>query len=117
MNRSPRVPWAPLACAAALLLLAGASLRQSPAAPAAPASAPAAAPGNAPPAGPDPQFLEQYTATLRFTLGTPQAIQVVPGGRAVLFLRSGPRSFVRDLYELDPRAGDERLLEIGRAHV
>jgi dipeptidyl-peptidase 4 len=107
MNRSPRVPWAPLACAAALLLLPGASRPQ---APAAPASAPAATAGNAPPAGPDPQFLEQYTATLRFTLGTPQAIQVVPGGRAVLFLRSGPRSFVRDLYELDPQTGDERLL-------
>ncbi|HXO30526.1 MAG TPA: S9 family peptidase, partial [Thermoanaerobaculia bacterium] len=108
MNRSPRVPWAPLVCAAALLLLAGAF--RPPQAPAAPASAPAAAAGNAPPAGPDPQFLEQYMATLRFTLGTPQAIQVVPGGRAVLFLRSGPRSFVRDLYELDPQAGDERLL-------
>jgi dipeptidyl-peptidase-4 len=114
MNRSPRVPWAPLACAAALLLLPGASRPQSPAAPAAPASAPASAPaataGNTPTAGPDPRFLEQYTATLRFTLGTPQAIQVVPGGRAVLFLRSGPRSLVRDLYQLDPRAGDERLL-------
>jgi len=61
-------------------------------------------------AGPDPEFLEQYTATLRFTLGTPQAIQVVPGGRAALFLRSGPRSLVRDLYELDVETGQERLL-------
>src|ERR1700724_893220 len=95
MNRSPRVPWAPLVCAAALLLLAGAF--RPPQAPAAPASAPAAAAGSAPPARP----------------GTPfhaHAIQGVPGGRAVLFLRSGPRSFVRDLYELDPQAGDERLL-------
>src|ERR1700732_5000753 len=107
MNRSPRVPWALIACAAAFLLLPGASRPQ---APAAPANAPAATGVYAPPAGSDPQFLEQYTATLRFTLGTPQAIQVVPGGRAVLFLRSGPRSFVRDLYELDPQTGDERLL-------
>ena len=90
MNRSLRGSWAPLAGATALLLLPGASRPQAPAA--------------------DPQFLEQYAATLRFTLGTPQAIQVVPGGRAVLFLRSGPRSFVRNLYELDPQTGAERLL-------
>jgi dipeptidyl-peptidase 4 len=65
------------------------------------------------PIGPDPQFIEQYAATLRFTLGTPQSFQFVPDGRAVLFLRSGPRSFVRDLYELDLDdlgAGRERLL-------
>ncbi len=63
--------------------------------------------------GPDPQFVEQYAATLRFTLGTPQSFQFVPQGRAVLFLRSGPRSFVRDLYELELPAGGagrERLL-------
>ena len=106
MNRSLRMIRAPLACAAALLLLPGASRPQ---APAAPASAPAASLA-AGAAGADPQFLEQYTATLRFTLGTPQAIQVVPGGRAVLFLRSGPRSFVRNLYELDPQTGAERVL-------
>jgi dipeptidyl-peptidase-4 len=62
------------------------------------------------PVGPDPKFIEQYAATLRFTLGTPQSFQFVPGGRAVLFLRSGPRSFVRDLYEFDLGAGRERLL-------
>ena len=81
--------------------------------PAAPTAPPAAAP-TAPPstvlAGAGPEFLDQYTATLRFTLGTPQAIRVVPGGRAVLFLRSGPRSFVRSLYELNPQTGYERLL-------
>lgn len=66
--------------------------------------------------GADPQFIEQYAATLRFTLGTPQSFQFVPNGRAVLFLRSGPRSFVRDLYEVDVDAGGaggagrERLL-------
>jgi dipeptidyl-peptidase-4 len=62
------------------------------------------------PEGPDPSFLEQYAATLRFSLGTPQSFQFVPAGRAVLFLRSGPRSFVRDLYELDLATGEERVL-------
>src|SRR5258708_15758654 len=105
MNRSLSATWAPLACAAALLLLPGASRPQ---APAVPASAPAAVPGDAPAAtpatlaaGPDPRFLEQYTATLRFTLGTPHAIPVLPGGHAGLCLRSGPRSFQRYLYALD----------------
>jgi dipeptidyl-peptidase-4 len=107
MSTSFRVAGA----AAALLLVPGISRPQAPAVPAtahpATAAAAAAVPG---PAGPDPQFLEQYTATLRFTLGTPQAIQAVAGGRSVLFLRSGPRSLVRDLYELDVQSGQERLL-------
>ncbi len=106
-GRSSTVTWRQVACSAALLLLAaGGSRSQAPAAPAEP-TAPAAL---AEPTGPDPRFLDQYTATLRFTLGTPQAIRVVPGGGSALFLRSGPRSLVRDLYELDAASGQERLL-------
>ncbi|MBV8199090.1 MAG: DPP IV N-terminal domain-containing protein, partial [Acidobacteria bacterium] len=110
--RTFRAAWPPLACAAALLLVGAPRTRTAEAASqgADTSAAPAAPPAQAAPAGPDPQFLEQYTATLRFTLGTPQAIQVVPGGRAVLFLRSGPRSLVRDLYELDVESGQERVL-------
>ena len=42
-----------------------------------------------------PEFLEQYAATYRFSLGRPASIQITRAGDAVLFLRSGPRSFVR----------------------
>jgi dipeptidyl-peptidase-4 len=58
----------------------------------------------------NPEFLEQYGATYRFTLGQPTGIAVTDAGDAVLFLRSGPRSFVRDLYEFDVATGKERLL-------
>lgn len=58
----------------------------------------------------DPAFLEQYAATFRFRLGAPTAITCVPGGNHVLFLRSGPRSFVQDLYEFDIETGRERVL-------
>src|SRR5687768_1624755 len=60
--------------------------------------------------GPGPEFLKQYAATNRFTLGQPAAMHVTRSGDAVLFLRSGPRSFVRDLYEFDVATGKERLL-------
>ncbi len=66
----------------------------------------AASPASA--AGDD--FLERYAATDRFRLGRPSAILPAPDGEAVLFLRSGPRSFVRDLYELDMTSGEERVL-------
>jgi dipeptidyl-peptidase-4 len=85
--------WASLALAAALLA-PRASRTESPA---------------TPPPGGDEGFLAQYAATYRFSLGTPQAYQIVPGGGTVLFLRSGPRSFVRDLWELDVASGQERL--------
>jgi len=58
----------------------------------------------------DRAFLDQYAATYHFTLGRPTAIKVSPDGDAVLFLRSGPRSFVQDLYAFDPRTGHERVL-------
>ncbi|HVP14887.1 MAG TPA: DPP IV N-terminal domain-containing protein [Terriglobales bacterium] len=55
-------------------------------------------------------FLRQYAATFRFRLGRPTSISVTPQGDEVLFLRSGPRSFVQDLYAFDARTGRERVL-------
>ena len=57
----------------------------------------------------DDAFLEQYAATYRFRLGRPSEITVSPDG-GVLFLRSGPRSFVKDLYAWDPSTDKERAL-------
>lgn len=56
------------------------------------------------------KFLETYAATYRFSHGQPKAIRLTPDGSAVLFLRSGPRSFVQDLYQLDVATGQERVL-------
>jgi dipeptidyl-peptidase-4 len=58
----------------------------------------------------DEDFLKQYAETYRFTLGQPTAFQITDDGDTVFFLRSGPRSFVRDLYEFDVATGKERLL-------
>ena len=59
---------------------------------------------------PDTAFLVQYTATLGFRLGQPSSVNVTPDGAAVLFLRSGPRSFVHDLWEFDVAKRRERVL-------
>jgi dipeptidyl-peptidase-4 len=56
------------------------------------------------------EFLRQYAETLRFTLGRPRGAKVTPDGKAVLFLRSAPRSFVQSLYEFDCQSGRERVL-------
>ncbi len=74
------------------------------------ASAQAPGPVAAPGVLPDPGFLEQYAATYHFRLGRPVSIKPAPDGRAILFLRSGPRSFRQDLYEFDVATGKERLL-------
>lgn len=58
----------------------------------------------------DEDFLEQHVATYRFSLGRPRSAQVTPDGREVLFLRSGPRSFERELLALDLRTGRERVV-------
>ena len=58
----------------------------------------------------DPGFLQAYAKTYRFGLGHPSAITLTPDGKSVLFLRSGPRSFVQDLYEHDVVSGKERVL-------
>lgn len=58
----------------------------------------------------DPDFLRQYAATRRFSAGNPRSISLTPDGKAVLFLRSGPRSSVHDLYEYDIANQSERVL-------
>lgn len=58
----------------------------------------------------DPAFLEQFASTYRFGAGTPRGVSLTPDGKAVLFLRSGPRSVVQDLYEFDTATGKERVL-------
>src|SRR5262245_33852916 len=59
---------------------------------------------------PNEEFLRQYAETYRFSLGRPRSTQVTEDGSAVLFLRSGPRSFVQDLFEFDCQSGRERVL-------
>ncbi len=58
----------------------------------------------------DPSFLEQYAVTNRFNQGHPGHFVVAPDASTVLFLRSGARSFVNDLYALDVASGEERVL-------
>lgn len=60
--------------------------------------------------GAEQDFLEEYAATRGYSLGKPKAINITPDGDAVLFLRSGPRSFSQDLYEFDVSTGVERRL-------
>ncbi len=86
-----------LAVAAAVLLAAAE----------AEASAPPPSTGAAPP---DTAFLTRYALTQRFRAGRPASITVSPDGRTALFLRSGPRDLVRDLYETDLATGEERRL-------
>ncbi len=62
------------------------------------------------PARAEEGLLERYSATDRFRSGSPRAFAIVPGGREVLFLRSGPRDRVNDLWSLDVATGRERVL-------
>ena len=55
-------------------------------------------------------FLERYSRTGRFSLGHPTSFHSTPDGNKLLFLRSGPRSPVRDVWVLDLGSGDERRL-------
>jgi dipeptidyl-peptidase 4 len=76
-------------------------------------TAPAAAAGTTAKADwpePDDAVLEQLASTLNFNLGTPASPWVAPDGSEVLFRRSGPRSFVGDLYAFDVQTGAERAL-------
>lgn len=63
----------------------------------------------------NPGFLEQYAATYRFRNGQPSGVQITRAGDAVLFLRSGPRDFQRDLIELDTASGTERVVATAAA--
>ena len=60
-------------------------------------------------------FLELYGRSYGFRLGRPTAIAPTPGGDAVLFLRSGPESFERDLYAFDVASGEERVVLTAQA--
>ena len=57
----------------------------------------------------DLELLEQLANTHRFRLGRPSGLSFT-SPRELLFLRSGPRSFVRALYALDLESGDESEL-------
>lgn len=58
----------------------------------------------------DPGFLDQFARTNRFRQGKPAAITITPDGREVLFLRSGGRDRVQNLYAFDVATGQERTL-------
>lgn len=67
-------------------------------------------PNLAPPATADVEFLETYAETNRFRLGRPRAVEVLPDGSGILFLRSPGRSRVGTLYYFDVESGAERPL-------
>ena len=52
-----------------------------------------------------PEFLEQYAATHRFSAGRPVGVYITRDGDAVLFLRSGPRSFQARFVRVQCRHG------------
>lgn len=59
---------------------------------------------------PQDAFLREYAETYRYSLGRATSFRLTEAGDAVLFARSGPRSFVRSLYQLDVASGQETLL-------
>ena len=65
----------------------------------------------------DPDFLQQFAETYRFRLGQPSRATFLKDGSRLLFLRSGPRSFVNELFELDLQTGAERVLVTAEALV
>lgn len=54
--------------------------------------------------------LRRICETRSFSLGRPSRIRPTPDGRAVLFLRSGPRDRIQNLYEFDTTTGKTRVL-------
>lgn len=58
----------------------------------------------------DSAFLRRYAETRGFSHGRPVAIKVTPDSKAVLFLRSGPTSGKRSLYEFNIATGKTREL-------
>ncbi len=59
---------------------------------------------------PDPDFLRDYAESSRFANGKPASVTLLPDGEGAIFLRSGPRSAVRDLYFLDAEGRERTLL-------
>ena len=58
----------------------------------------------------DTSFIRDWAATRGFLLGRPTRPQPTPDGKAVLFLRSLPRSPVMHLYEFDVATRRTRVL-------
>lgn len=60
----------------------------------------------APPAPPpiDAETIATMSATRSYNLGTPKPVKLLPDGD-ILFLRTGPRSFTAELFELDAATG------------
>jgi dipeptidyl-peptidase 4 len=114
VHRRPRRRSAPLALET-LALLVGACVSPStprlpPLTTAAPPSAATSrvAADPAPSSGDARGFIRQFAATNGFRYGQPQRSTPTPDGRAVLFLRSGPREGVQSLFETDLRSGRTR---------
>ncbi len=61
------------------------------------------------------EFLANYAGTYRFRLGKPRTFSITPDGKEVLFLRSGARSFVNNLYAFDVATGKERVVLTAQA--
>lgn len=53
----------------------------------------------------DARMIEEMSATRAYNLGTPRPVRFLPDGD-VLFLRTGPRSFTAELFELDAASGE-----------
>ncbi len=51
------------------------------------------------------RFLTDFAQTYRFRLGQPRSLRFTPDGESVLFLRSGTRDFVQDLYRMNVKDG------------
>ncbi|WP_236604500.1 DPP IV N-terminal domain-containing protein [Sandaracinus amylolyticus] len=104
-----RRPWAS-AAVAAMVIGCGSNASEEETG-ADPTTAPPIEAAPTPPASiADPDFLEQYAVTYRFNHGHPGGFRLTPEGDALLFLRSGPRSFVNDLWTFDVAGGTERVL-------
>lgn len=58
----------------------------------------------------DPEFFRTLAETRQFTLGRPVGTRITPDDRSAIFLRSGPRSPVLGLFEMDLASGAVREL-------
>lgn len=70
-----------------------------------PALAGCAGPKPTEPAGIDTQFLRDFAETRGYSCGQPTGFALTPNGDAMLFLRSGPRDVVRNLFEISTADG------------
>jgi dipeptidyl-peptidase-4 len=66
-------------------------------------------PPAAPPPAVDKAAIAELAATRSYNLGAPRPVGLLPDGD-VLFLRTGPRSYVAELFEFDAATGQTRKL-------